>query len=518
MNDLWYLLIEITQKCNARCEHCGSNCDINCGENLSKDDILRALKDIKENIGTDIMINISGGEPLMRGDLFDIMTEVSRLGFDWGMVTNGVLISDQVIDKMRSSGMKTITVSIDGLKETHESIRHLPGSYERIMNNLRKLKKAHFLDHIQVTFTSNHRNVYEFPQLYEELCKIGIDSVRTSCVDPIGRANGNRDLLLRTHELKFMIDYVNHINKSKRVPVIWGCCHYFDKRIKGRIFSCFAGIHSASILSNGDIFVCTSVPRRPELIHGNIKTDSFSKVWESGFEFARNRDIAYCKGCKYLTECKGDSLHTWDFDKGVPIFCYKKKFDVQTRKFEQYVENKYGRCSRIFIGPNKKGSNIYVEPDAYQYIRTYFHMGEKNPLSMYEQQVGLVGFKVDDDYVIKYAFPSYMATKDEKTAVFTRDTLRYALKQSEIIRHNFPDSGDKEDYIGGGLRFLGFAHSHPAQADLCYSIGDEMIHHRLEKKFGDYIGILINPSKDLIGAYYGKEILQGNLILLKRKQ
>ena len=53
------------------------------------------MMDIKANIGTDIMVNISGGEPLMRKDLFEIMGEVSKLGFDWGMVSNGVLITDR---------------------------------------------------------------------------------------------------------------------------------------------------------------------------------------------------------------------------------------------------------------------------------------------------------------------------------------------------------------------------------------------------------------------------------------
>ena len=103
MNDLWYLLIEITKKCNAGCEHCGSRCNLSGEDILTKEDILALMMDIKANIGTDIMVNISGGEPLMRKDLFEIMGEVSKLGFDWGMVSNGVLITDEVIQKMKKA-------------------------------------------------------------------------------------------------------------------------------------------------------------------------------------------------------------------------------------------------------------------------------------------------------------------------------------------------------------------------------------------------------------------------------
>ncbi|MBR4767465.1 MAG: radical SAM protein, partial [Lachnospiraceae bacterium] len=137
--ELRILLFEITEKCNAACEQCGSRCDASKEEKLKKDEILSVLRDVKEHFGTGVMLNVTGGEPLLRKDLFEIMTEAHRMGFDWGMVTNGSLIDDRVIDEMKRSGMKTVTVSIDGMKETHESLRHLPGSFDRIINGLRKL-------------------------------------------------------------------------------------------------------------------------------------------------------------------------------------------------------------------------------------------------------------------------------------------------------------------------------------------------------------------------------------------
>ena len=515
MNDLWYLLIEITKKCNAGCEHCGSRCNLSGEDILTKEDILALMMDIKANIGTDIMVNISGGEPLMRKDLFEIMGEVSKLGFDWGMVSNGVLITDEVIQKMKKAGMKTITISIDGVGETHNRLRHLPGAYNKILQNLSRLKKARFLDHLQVTFTSNHKNVREFPMLYRELCKIGVDSIRTSFVDPIGRAQDHKELYLNRRELNYMIDFVNLANKKGKVPITWGCCHYLGNRIKGRTFECLAGIHAASILCNGDIYVCTSVPRRVELVQGNIKTDSFSQVWDKGFQFARNRKLDYCQGCKYLSECKGDSLHTWDFENNKPKFCYKRVFDLQNKEFEQYLKTKYPSLRRTEIGTDNVEARIYMEPSAYKELKIFFHMGENNPLSMFEQQMGLVGFRIDNDYVIKYAFPTHIIAKDERTAYFNQQVLQDALTQAQVVLKNYDKSDDREDYVGQGLQFLGFAHSHPNQEELIYSLGDEKIHRKLQKKFGDYIGILVNPAGNTIGAYYGQKIKQGTLVLLE---
>ncbi|MDO4458646.1 MAG: radical SAM protein [Clostridia bacterium] len=509
------LLFEVTQKCNAKCDHCGSRCDIDSEELLTAEEILACLRDVKENIGTDVMINISGGEPLMRKDLFEIMTEGSGMGFDWGMVTNGVLISDAVIEKMKTSGMKTITISLDGLRETHESLRHLPGSYDVILRNLRKLKDADFLDHIQVTFTSNSRNVREFPALYEELDKIGLDSIRTSIVDPIGRAEDNLDLAVSAEDIKFITDFIVKVNAQHRTPVVWGCPHFLGNLLPGRDFDCFAGIHAASVLYNGDIFVCPNVPRKDFLIQGNIKTDSFSEKWKNGFEYFRNRPVSEkCKGCEYFDKCVGDSLHTWDFEKNEPRFCYRDTFS-KTADYKDYIRIKYPELGITEISGEDVGEVIYIEPDAYKELRSLFHMGRRNPYSMYEQQAGLVGFRTGDSWVVKYVFPSLTVRINEDTAKFASDTLKHAVRETEIIRKNFPYSDDRDDFIGDGLVFLGFAHSHPLQRELQYSTGDENIHNYLMKKLGHYMGILINPEEDLIGAYSGKEIKQAGLRIIE---
>lgn len=525
-SDLRIILIEITQKCNMLCDQCGSRCNSHSGELLSKKDIIDALKDVKTNIGTDMMINISGGEPLMRTDLFDIMNEVSSMGFDWGMVSNGVLINDDVIERMKASQMKTITISIDGLEKTHDSLRHYNGAWKKIIENLKKLKAANFLDHLQVTFTANKRNVYEFKDLYDILNGIGLDSIRVSFIDPIGRAQDNLDLLLDTTEMEWLMNFANRVNnresiKSGNTPIEWGCPHYLGKKLNRRTFECFTGINMASILYNGDIFVCPNVPRLPELVQGNIKEDSFSYIWKTGFEQFRNRKMfqsEQCRGCRHWKECKGDSIHTWDFENKKPKFCYSNFFEGNAankrmesiKQYREDIETGIG----FETGDTESNMTLIIEKEAWKDIKTFFHFGKKHPVSMHEQQLGLFGFRLSKyGYVLRYVYKSRIKRLDRDLAMFELDTMKEMQGELEILKRNIPESDDKDKLLIGSIKFLGFMHSHPIQEELQYSIGDEAIHRVLARKYKNYMGILVNPVKEAIGGYYGREIKELKLIV-----
>ena len=108
-----------------------------------------------------------------------------------------------------------------------------------------------------------------------------------------------------------------------------------EKEIRDTYFMCVTGIYVASILSNGDIFVCPNVERRPELIQGNIKNDNFIDVWENKFkEFRRDERTKgkNCTNCPKWKYCLGDSFHTFDFDKNEPRFCINNIYEEMRRK------------------------------------------------------------------------------------------------------------------------------------------------------------------------------------------
>lgn len=326
------LFIEVTSRCNARCEHCGSNCEnIISEDEISADDLKKTLLDISKHYKTkDILLNITGGEPLVRKDLFEIMNYANKLGYRWGMTSNGMLINDEILEKMNQTKMETISISIDGLKQTHESFRKVPGSFDRIIENIKKLQHVPSIKIVQVTTVANKKNLSELEELYRLMKKINIASWRVINVDPIGRAKNNDDILLNKDEYKYLFNFIKEKREENVINVEYGCSHYLDllmeKELRDTYFYCVAGLYVASILSNGDIFVCPNVERRPELIQGNIKKDNFVEIWENKFKIFRNNDRIKndkCKNCSNWKYCLGDSFHTFDFEKMRPNFCIK---------------------------------------------------------------------------------------------------------------------------------------------------------------------------------------------------
>ncbi len=330
------LFLEVTLRCNAKCEHCGSS----CGENISKDevsaeDLKKALLDISKHYNAnDILLNVTGGEPLLRQDLFEIMGYASKLGFRWGMTSNGILITDEILEKMNQTNMESISISLDGLKETHENFRKVPGSFDKIIKNIKKLQGVSSIKVVQVTTVANKKNLNELEALYQLMKELNVISWRVINVDPIGRAKENSAILLDKDAYKYLFHFIKEKREENIMNVEYGCSHYLDifmeKEIRDTYFYCTTGLYVASILSNGDIFVCPNVIRRSEFVQGNIKTDSFTEVWENKFKMFRTDERTKCEKCSKCSKwkyCLGDSFHTFDFDDRKPNFCINEIYD-----------------------------------------------------------------------------------------------------------------------------------------------------------------------------------------------
>ena len=331
---LYNLFWETTLRCNAKCKHCGSKAgeNIELKEELTTEEIKNTLQSIANKYNAnEILLNITGGEPLVRQDLFEVMEFAKNLRYHWGMTTNGILIDDNIIEKMKQTGMSTIAVSIDGLEKSHDEFRGIKGSYIKIIENLKKLKQANFLNYLQITTVVNKLNINELEELYKVMKELNIDSWRVVNMDPIGRAEDNKDLALDKEEYKYLINFIKDKRKESKFDVTYGCSHFlgldFEKETRKNMFFCVAGYTTASILYNGDIYVCPDVERRKELVQGNVRVDDFVEVWENRFKWFRDLDklkCEECQNCKDWKYCRGDSLHTWDFNNNRPKLCINK--------------------------------------------------------------------------------------------------------------------------------------------------------------------------------------------------
>lgn len=356
---LKYLFLELTSKCNMACEHCGSNCSAKASNTELttkqwKDFILYASKHFDSNR---VIFCITGGEPLLRPDFFDIVKTIKKAGFKWGLTTNGIMIKDSdYVRELYLSGMKTISLSIDGLKDTHDTFRGMIGAYDKTMAAIKLFYERSKHAHVQVTTTVSKKNIAELERLYLELKNNGVRDWRIASVDPIGRAETATDLLLDEDDYSKLFSFISELRKKNEINVTYGCAHYipdsFRYNLRDMPYKCGAGEFVASVLCNGDIYSCIDIERRPELVQGNVLKDDFLQVWEKGFKpfkgAERIKKSPKCSNCGNAPICNGDSAHTWDYDKCEPKICLYEL--MRKRKYSEL-----GRCGNC---------GDYLEDDA----------------------------------------------------------------------------------------------------------------------------------------------------------
>ena len=296
---------------------------------LTKEEIFQILNQVKRDFDiSHLRLCVTGGEPLLRPEFFEIMDRAYQMGFAWGMTSNGTLITKEVAAKLKRTGLRTVSISVDGLKENHEWFRQSPGSYEKTIEGIKNLIEVN-ISHVQITTVIYHKNINELDAMYEEFKKVGVRSWRVINIEPIGRAKENSDLMLSKDEYIRMFDFIRDKRFEDKMEVTYGCSHFLgtdmEREIRKWYFLCNAGVYTASIMYNGDIGGCLDIERRPELIQGNIRRDNLKEVWENKFENFRNdyRKTGKCSSCPEYEFCAGDSFHTWNFDTMEPNLCFK---------------------------------------------------------------------------------------------------------------------------------------------------------------------------------------------------
>lgn len=324
------LFLELTLRCNENCVHCGSRCGEVVKEELPAQVYYNFLDKIKADFDGKLpMLCITGGEPLLRSDFYDIMSYAHKLGFRWGMTSNGTLIDDKAAERLYRCGMRTISVSIDGIEDTHDKFRRTKGGYAAAMKGIDALTSHGGFNHVQVTTVIHKQNICQLDELYDIMLEKDIDSWRVLNIEPIGRANDNKELLLDADDYRRMFEFI----RSKRregMPVMYGCSHYlgleYEREVRDWYFLCNAGLYTASIMSNGDIGACLDIERRAETIEGNILRDDFTEIWNGGFEYFRSELGAKsekCSRCESFKFCGGGAYHSWDYDRLEQRVCFK---------------------------------------------------------------------------------------------------------------------------------------------------------------------------------------------------
>lgn len=315
LHPLQQLFWESTLRCNVHCLHCGSD----CVSSVTQPDMPAAdfLKVIDEQITPhvaphNVLIIISGGEPLMRKDLEEVGRALYDRGYPWGMVTNGLALTKERYQSLRQAGLRSLTISCDGLEEDHVWLRQHPLAFEGATRAIRLAAADKSLTWDVVT-CANQRNYGHLSEIREMLWSLGVRDWRVFGIDPMGRAADNPELLLTDEQFRGLMDFIAKERAEGR-HVSYSCEGYlgeYEGRVRDHLYHCAAGVSIASILIDGSISACTSI--RGKYYQGNIYKDAFWDVWENGFKPYRDRqwmkESGPCKDCKAFDFCEGNGMH-----------------------------------------------------------------------------------------------------------------------------------------------------------------------------------------------------------------
>ena len=319
VHELNYLFWECTTRCNLHCRHCGSDCSILSREkDMPLKDFLGALDTIPaRHRPKDFVVVLTGGEPLLRPDIETVGQEIRRRNLSWGLVSNGWFYDEAMQERLLRGGLGALTISLDGLQESHDWMRGRPGSYERALRAIRLFAREPRLTSDVVTCV-NRRNFAELPAIYDLLKRLGVKQWRLFTIIPIGRAARDPGMQLSDSEWRSLMEFI--VQKRREdgpMKVTFSCEDFlgpYEERVRDNRFFCRAGVNIASVLIDGRICACPNIDR-DRFSQGNIYEDNFYEVWERRFQPFRHHDWARregpCKSCRAWKDCLGGSMHNW---------------------------------------------------------------------------------------------------------------------------------------------------------------------------------------------------------------
>ncbi|MFP5505786.1 MAG: heme d1 biosynthesis radical SAM protein NirJ [Gammaproteobacteria bacterium] len=329
---IWNLI----RRCNLTCKHCYSiSADHDFPGELNTDEVYAVMDDLKA-YGVPVLI-LSGGEPLLRPDIYDISKRAKAMGFYVGLSTNGTLIDEGNIDKIAAVGYDYVGISIDGLRDTHDKFRRLDGAFDASMHGIR-LCQQHGIK-VGLRFTLTQDNAAELPAILDLMDAMDIDKFYLSHLNYAGRGNRNRkddvvhQLTRKTMDLLFdrcwagiqagrPREFVTGNNDADGVYLLFWVREKFPGKeglMRQRLAQWggnASGLWIANIDNLGNV--------HPDTFWwdyhlGNVRERPFSQIWPdtsdplmAGFKQQPRPVKGRCGECDYLDICGGNTrVRAW---------------------------------------------------------------------------------------------------------------------------------------------------------------------------------------------------------------
>lgn len=324
------LFWECTLRCNLACRHCGSDCRVDPGlKDMPLADFLKVLdEEITPHVDPSrVLVIFSGGEVLVRPDLEEAGREVTRRGYPWGMVTNGMALTRERFASLLDAGLRSVGLSLDGFEGDHNRLRGNSLSYERALAALRMIVREPTLSYDVITCVTPSM-LPTLEPFRDMLIAEGVKHWRLFSIFPMGRAKDDPTLQLSDSGFRLLLEFIRRTRREGRIDASYACEGFlgdYEAEVRDHFYQCAAGISVASIRVDGSISGCTSI--RANYHQGNIYRDHFWEVWENRFEPFRNREWTRkgpCADCRVFRYCQGGGMHLRD-DNGDLLCCHYRR-------------------------------------------------------------------------------------------------------------------------------------------------------------------------------------------------
>lgn len=312
---------ETTRNCNLACVHCRASATQGPyqGE-LDTAEAFRLLDQIAE-LGRPIVI-LTGGEPLLRADIFDIAAYGTTLGLRMVMAPNGTLVTDAIAQRLAACGIQRLSISLDGdSAETHDAFRQVPGAFAGALQGIACIKRAGLPFQINTTVT--RANLEQIPRIQALAVELGAVAHHIFLLVPTGRGKYIVDQAIDAEEYERTLNWFYEQRGKSPLELKATCAPHYYRILRQRSArdgqpvsfqthgldavtrGCLGGIGFCFVSHTGDVQPCGFL----STACGNVRRTSFAEIWRFSEVFAALRDYerleGKCGACEFKRVCGG---------------------------------------------------------------------------------------------------------------------------------------------------------------------------------------------------------------------
>lgn len=312
---------EVTRRCNLSCVHCRAAAERGpySGELSSEEGIL--LIDDIASFSKPVVI-LTGGEPLLREDIFDLARYGSERGLRMVMAPNGTLVDAKIALEIKESGIQRVSVSLDGATgQSHDRFRGVEGAFEAALRGIEHLRNAGVEFQINTTVTQRNRD--ELPAILDLSMRLGAAAHHMFLLVPTGRGKELEGQAIQAADYEKVLNWFYDQREKFPMQLKATCAPQYYRILRqrtkkeGRKFNpqthgldamtrgCLGGIGFCFISHRGEVKPCGYL----EALGGNIRERRLREIWEKSPLFQTLRDFSRYKGrcgsCEYIRVCGG---------------------------------------------------------------------------------------------------------------------------------------------------------------------------------------------------------------------